>query len=74
MNLLWKGEISNFTGISDTYEEPLNPKVVVETGHLSLEDYCRRSRDAVTKLEMISTTNSNCQNSLQAPVGSGSQA
>lgn len=26
-----KGEIKNFTGISDPYEEPLNPEIVVET-------------------------------------------
>ena len=26
-----RGEIANFTGISDPYEEPLNPEVVVET-------------------------------------------
>jgi adenylyl-sulfate kinase len=26
-----RGEIENFTGISDPYEEPLNPEVVVET-------------------------------------------
>jgi adenylylsulfate kinase len=25
------GEIDNFTGISDPYEEPLNPEVVVDT-------------------------------------------
>ena len=26
-----KGEIANFTGVSDPYEEPLNPEVVLET-------------------------------------------
>jgi adenylylsulfate kinase-like enzyme len=26
-----KGEIENFTGISDPYEEPLNPEVTVDT-------------------------------------------
>ncbi len=25
------GEISNYTGVSDPYEEPLNPEVVLET-------------------------------------------
>jgi adenylylsulfate kinase len=25
------GEIKNFTGVSDPYEEPLNPEVVVHT-------------------------------------------
>lgn len=32
-----KGEIENFTGISDPYEEPLNPEVVVNT-HLESEE------------------------------------
>ena len=27
----FKGEIQNFTGVSDPYEEPLNPELVVET-------------------------------------------
>ncbi|MBZ0168046.1 adenylylsulfate kinase [Candidatus Methylomirabilis lanthanidiphila] len=31
------GEIQNFTGISDPYEEPLNPEVVVETDQESTE-------------------------------------
>ena len=68
-----RGEITNFTGISDPYEEPVNPEVVVETDRLSVDDCWRRILDAVTKLEMISTGSGNCQNSLQAPVGSRSQ-
>jgi len=31
------GEISDFTGISSPYEEPPNPELVVDTGHLPLE-------------------------------------
>jgi adenylylsulfate kinase len=33
-----RGEISNFTGVSDPYEEPLNPEVVVETDRETLEE------------------------------------
>ena len=33
-----RGEISNFTGISDPYEEPLNPEVVLETDKQSVEE------------------------------------
>ena len=33
-----KGEIANFTGISDPYEEPLNPEVTVDTESESLEE------------------------------------
>ncbi len=33
-----KGELANFTGISDPYEEPLNPEVTVDTETESLEE------------------------------------
>jgi len=32
------GEIKNFTGISDPYEEPLNPEIVVETDKEGVEE------------------------------------
>ncbi len=32
-----EGEISNFTGISDPYESPINPEVTVNTGSQSME-------------------------------------
>ena len=32
------GEIQNFTGISDPYEEPLNPEVLIESHKESLEE------------------------------------
>jgi len=33
-----RGEIANFTGVSDPYEEPLNPEVVVETDKETVEE------------------------------------
>ena len=33
-----KGEIPNFTGVSDPYEEPLNPEVLVNTEQESIEE------------------------------------
>ena len=33
-----KGEIANFTGISDPYEEPLNPEVVVDSEAEELDE------------------------------------
>ena len=33
-----RGEIANFTGISDPYEEPLNPEVVVDTELETVEE------------------------------------
>jgi adenylylsulfate kinase len=32
------GEIKNFTGISDPYEEPLNPELILETDNESVEE------------------------------------
>jgi adenylylsulfate kinase len=32
------GEIKEFTGVSDPYEEPLNPEIVVATEHQSAEE------------------------------------
>ncbi|MHC5720151.1 MAG: adenylyl-sulfate kinase, partial [Nostoc sp.] len=32
------GEIKNFTGIDDPYEEPLNPEVVCYTDQESIEE------------------------------------
>ncbi len=32
------GEIQNFTGIDDPYEEPLNPEIIVDTGRMSVEE------------------------------------
>jgi adenylyl-sulfate kinase len=33
-----RGEIENFTGVSDPYEEPLNPEVVVHTDRETVEE------------------------------------
>jgi adenylylsulfate kinase len=38
-----KGEIRNFTGINDPYEEPLNPEITVDTGVMSVGE----ARDAI---------------------------
>lgn len=32
------GEIKNFTGVSDPYEEPLNPELVIETDRETVEE------------------------------------
>ena len=44
------GEIKNFTGISDPYEEPLNPEVIVDT---SVETPEESARKIVAKLEEL---------------------
>ncbi len=34
----FRGEIQHFTGVSDPYEEPENPEIVVHTDHESVDD------------------------------------
>jgi adenylylsulfate kinase (apsK) len=36
------GEIGEFTGVSDPYEEPLNPEVIVKTNRESIEESANR--------------------------------
>ncbi len=47
------GEIQNFTGIDDPYEEPLKPDIVIDTGTMSVGD----ARDVIIrylqKMEII---------------------
>ncbi|HXT70220.1 MAG TPA: adenylyl-sulfate kinase [Vicinamibacterales bacterium] len=42
-----RGEIAEFTGVSDPYEPPLSPELVVDTSNLSVEDAGRRVLDTV---------------------------
>jgi adenylylsulfate kinase len=37
-----RGEIKNFTGVSDPYEEPLNPELIVESDRESVEESLAR--------------------------------
>lgn len=39
------GEIANFTGVSDPYEEPLNPEIVVETDKETVEQSAAKILD-----------------------------
>lgn len=40
-----RGEIKEFTGISDPYEEPLNPELILETDKETLEESARKVID-----------------------------
>ena len=44
------GEIAHFTGVSDPYEEPLNPEVVVDSGRETVEESVER---ILNRLEML---------------------
>lgn len=48
------GEIKNFTGISDPYEEPLNPEIIVETHKETREESLSKIVDGLTKLGYLS--------------------
>jgi len=48
------GEISHFTGISDPYEEPENPDVVVDTEHESVSECVSKVVSKVRELGLIS--------------------
>jgi adenylylsulfate kinase len=50
-----KGEIPFFTGISDPYEEPINPELVIETDRESIEDGLRRLLGRLEDLDYIAT-------------------
>lgn len=45
-----KGEIQGFTGVSDPYEEPLNPELVVETDKETVEESTNRILEKLTEL------------------------
>src|SRR3989441_11039551 len=46
------GEIANFTGVSDPYEEPLHPEVVCDTAHETPAESLAKIIDALERLGM----------------------
>ena len=44
------GEISNFTGISDPYEEPINPEIVIESDKDTVEECVNKIIDKLNEL------------------------
>lgn len=51
------GEIKNFTGISDPYEEPLNPEVIVETDKETPEESAKKVLQKLETLGYIAPKN-----------------
>ena len=47
------GEIPNFTGVSDPYEPPENPEIVVKTGEETLEESVAHILSELEKMGMI---------------------
>ena len=51
------GEIANFTGVSDPYEAPLNPEVVVRTDREAVEESAERVLAALEGLGYLPASN-----------------
>ena len=49
-----RGEIKNFTGLDDPYEEPKTPELIVETNLLSVQECVDRIMQVATEGEHIS--------------------
>src|SRR5687767_6398184 len=50
-----RGEVAQFTGVSDPYEEPLNPEVVVDTDQETVEQSVSKVVAALERLGHLST-------------------
>jgi len=48
-----RGEITNFTGVSDPYEEPFEPELVVETHRESREESLQRLLERLESLNYV---------------------
>jgi adenylylsulfate kinase-like enzyme len=44
------GEIENFTGVNDPYEEPIDPEIVVETDLESIEESAATILESLERL------------------------
>ncbi len=51
-----KGEIADFTGISSPYEAPMNPQLIVDTEHNSLDDCVTQVLEMLSNKGILKTT------------------
>jgi adenylylsulfate kinase len=49
----FKGEIKEFTGVSDPYEPPLNPELTLDTEHESPEDSAAKILSLLEERQLI---------------------
>ena len=49
----FKGEIKEFTGVSDPYEPPLNPELTLDTEHQSVEDSAAKILGLLEERQLI---------------------
>ena len=62
-----RGEISEFTGVSDPYEEPESSEVTVETNVLSVDECCWRIRTMISDQEYVWVRSSDANVLLDGP-------
>jgi len=48
-----RGEIKEFTGISDPYEEPLNPEILLETDKETLDESTAKVLKRLEELDYL---------------------
>ncbi len=48
------GEVKNFTGVSDPYEAPLKPEVVLKTAEKKLEECVALLADQISRMGVLS--------------------
>jgi adenylyl-sulfate kinase len=48
-----RGEIPHFTGVSDPYEEPLNPEVIVDTDHETVDESTSKVLDKLEEMGYV---------------------
>mgnify|MGYP005838756747 CR=1 FL=1 len=53
------GEINDLTGIQDTYEEPLNPEVIVDTSKETVEESVKKILEKLKNMKHIPKTRTN---------------
>jgi len=64
-----RGEVSNFTGITDPYEAPLNPDVVLETDRRSPEECVTILMEKLANLNYISPSTVSHLKKCALPIG-----
>ena len=47
------GEIKDLTGLQDTYEDPFNPEIIVDTDKLSVDESVLKITEELTKLKYL---------------------
>jgi adenylylsulfate kinase len=62
------GEIKQFTGVSDPYEEPLNPELVVFTDHETVEESAAKILARLEELNLVASARQTSEAAVVAAV------